>query len=93
MWKNCRLRQSTNRDQEERYQLKETIENKQPIEITLRNYRKNSEMFYNYLTFTPLFDAHGNILYYLSVQYDVTQQRRAEEEIKRLTEKLATIRK
>ncbi|WP_371113281.1 PAS domain-containing protein [Nitrosomonas sp. Nm33] len=43
IWKNCRFLQGANRDQKERYQLKEAIENKQPIEITLRNYRKNSE--------------------------------------------------
>ncbi|WP_430228596.1 PAS domain-containing protein [Nitrosomonas communis] len=90
--KNCRFLQGTDRDQKERYQLKEAIANKQPVEITLRNYRKNGEMFYNHLIITPLFDAHGNVLYYLGVQYDVTQQRRAEEEIKRLTEQLAAVR-
>lgn len=90
--KNCRFLQGTDRDQKERYQLKEAIENKKPIEITLRNYKKNGEMFYNHLVITPLFDSNGNVLYYLGVQYDVTQQRRAEEEIKRLTEKLAALR-
>ncbi|MCO6428862.1 PAS domain-containing protein [Nitrosomonas communis] len=91
--KNCRFLQGTDRDQKERYQLKEAIENKKPIEITLRNYKKNGEMFYNHLVITPLFDSNGNVLYYLGVQYDVTQQRRAEEEIKRLTEKLAALTK
>lgn len=91
--RNCRFLQGTDRDQKERYQLKEAIMNKQPIEITLRNYRKNGEMFYNHLVITPLFDSHGNILYYLGVQYDVTQLRNAEEEIKRLTEKLAALTK
>ncbi|SFI84609.1 PAS domain-containing protein [Nitrosomonas sp. Nm34] len=90
--RNCRFLQGTDRDQRERYQLKEAIANKQPVEITLKNYRKNGEMFYNHLIITPLFDAHGNVLYYLGVQYDVTQQRRAEEEIKRLTEQLAAVR-
>lgn len=91
--KNCRFLQGTDRDQKERYQLKEAIENKQPIEITLRNYKKNGEMFYNHLVITPLFDSHGNVLYYLGVQYDVTEQRHAEEEIKRLTEKIAALTK
>lgn len=90
--RNCRFLQGADRDQRERYQLKEAIANKQPVEITLKNYRKNGEMFYNHLIITPLFDAHGNVLYYLGVQYDVTQQRRAEEEIKRLTEQLAAVR-
>ena len=91
--KNCRFLQGTDRDQKERYELKEAIDNKRPIEITLRNYKKNGEMFYNHLVITPLFDVHGNVLYYLGVQYDITQQRHAEEDIKRLKEELAALKK
>ncbi len=91
--KNCRFLQGNDRDQQERYQLREAILNKKSIEITLRNYRKNGEMFYNHLVITPLFDSKGNVLYYLGVQFDVTQQKKAEEEIKRLTEQLAKLSK
>ncbi len=91
--KNCRFLQGNDRDQQERYQLREAVLNKQSIEITLRNYRKNGEMFYNHLVITPLFDSKGNVLYYLGVQFDVTQQKKAEEEIKRLTEQLAKLSK
>ena len=54
------------------------------VEVTLRNYRKDAELFYNKLNITPLFDNHGNVIYYLGVQYDVTEQVRAEEEINKL---------
>lgn len=91
--KNCRFLQGTDRDQKERHQLREAIANKQSIEITLRNYRKNGEMFYNHLVITPLFDSKGNVLYYLGVQFDVTKQKKAEEEIKRLTEQLEKLSK
>ena len=91
--KNCRFLQGNDRDQQERHQLREAVLNKQSIEITLRNYRKNGEMFYNHLVITPLFDSKGNLLYYLGVQFDVTQQKKAEEEIKRLTEQLAKLSK
>ena len=91
--KNCRFLQGNDRDQQERHQLREAVLNKQSIEITLRNYRKNGEMFYNHLVITPLFDSKGNVLYYLGVQFDVTQQKKAEEEIKRLTEQLAKLSK
>lgn len=91
--KNCRFLQGNDRDQQERYQLREAILNKKSIEITIRNYRKNGEMFYNHLVITPLFDSKGNLLYYLGVQFDVTQQKKAEEEIKRLTEQLAKLSK
>jgi hypothetical protein len=35
-----------------------------------------------------LFDPHGNLLYYLGVQFDITNQIRAAEEIKSLTTRL-----
>ena len=91
--KNCRFLQGNDRDQQERYQLREAILNKKSIEITIRNYRKNGEMFYNHLVITPLFDSKGNVLYYLGVQFDVTQQKKAEEEIKHLKEQLAKLSK
>jgi len=37
---------------------------------------------------SPLFDSKGNLLYYLGVQLDVTQEIRDKEEIKRLKQLL-----
>ncbi len=85
---NCRFLQGPEREQEARFKLRQAIENCEPIEITLRNFRKNGELFYNHLALTPLFDTDGKLIYYLGVQYDVTQQVMAEEEIKRLSETL-----
>ncbi len=91
--KNCRFLQGNEHDQAEIKQLREAIKNKQPVEVTLRNYRKNGELFYNHLLMSPLFDSNGNLLYFLGVQYDVTPQIRAEEEIKNLREQLASLKK
>ena len=86
--RNCRFLQGTDRDQPELMQLREAIKNRQEIGVTLRNYKKNGELFYNHLEMTPLFDPHGNLLYYLGVQFDITNQVRATEEIKSLTTRL-----
>jgi len=91
--RNCRFLQGTEHDQAEVNQLREAIKNKKPIEVTLRNYRKNGELFYNHLLMSPLFDSNGNLLYFLGVQYDVTPQIRAEVEIKELKEQLAKLKK
>jgi PAS domain S-box-containing protein len=85
---NCRFLQGDERDQEARFQLRQAIDNCQPIEVNIRNYRKNGDLFYNHLALTPLFDHEGKLMYYLGVQYDVTPQVKAEEEIKRLSEHL-----
>lgn len=91
--KNCRFLQGKEHDQVGLNQLREAIKNRQPVEVTLRNYRKNGELFYNHLNMSPLFDSHGNLLYFLGVQFDVTPQIRAAEEIKTLKEQLAALQK
>lgn len=91
--RNCRFLQGNDRDQEGRHAIREAIANSQPVEVTLRNYRKNGELFHNHLALSPLFDRDGRVIYYLGVQYDVTRQVQAEEEIKRLSEALDRISK
>ena len=91
--RNCRFLQGKEHDQVEIVQLREALKNKKSVEVTLRNYRKNGELFYNHLVMSPLFDSNGNLLYFLGVQFDVTPQIRAEEEIKELKEQLARFRK
>lgn len=91
--RNCRFLQGEDRDQEARAQIREAIDNCQPVEVTLRNYRKNGEMFWNHLALTPLFDREGRLIYYLGVQYDVSKQMDAEEEIRRLSETLQSLGK
>lgn len=85
---NCRFLQGEDRDQPERFQLAEAIKNREPIEVTLRNYKKNGELFYNRLKLRPLFDHQGNLLYFLGVQYDVSELKEAQSEIKELNLRL-----
>ena len=87
--RNCRFLQGTDREQPELHRLRAAIKNGEPIEVTLRNYRKNGDLFYNRLVVKPLFDARDNVVYFLGVQYDITQQVQAQEEIKKLTERLS----
>jgi PAS domain S-box-containing protein len=91
--RNCRFLQGNDRDQEARGHIRDALANFRPIEVTLRNYRKNGELFYNHLALTPLFDRDGKVIYYLGIQYDVTTQLCAEEEIKRLSESLESVSK
>ena len=91
--KNCRFLQGKERDQTEVNKLREAIKDRKSVEVTLHNYRKNGELFYNHLLMSPLFDSQGNLLYFLGVQLDVTPKIRAEEEIKALKEQLAILKK
>jgi PAS domain S-box-containing protein len=85
---NCRFLQGEDHDQEERFQIAEALRKHESVEVTLRNYRKDGSMFYNHLKIVPLFDKKQRVLYYLGVQYDITKQVNANNEIKTLTELL-----
>ncbi|MFZ2725044.1 MAG: PAS domain-containing protein [Methylococcaceae bacterium] len=85
---NCRFLQGEDKNQEARYQIREALDKHEAIEVTLRNYRKDGELFYNHLKIVPLLDSKQRVLYYLGVQYDITHQIDAKNEIKTLTELL-----
>lgn len=91
--KNCRFLQGKEHDQLAVSKIRDAIKNRESVEVTLRNYRKNGELFYNHLVMSPLFDSDGNLLYFLGVQLDVTPKIRAEEEIKALKEELLRLKK
>ena len=82
---NCRFLQGPDREQEARYQIADAIKRHESVEVTLRNYRKDGELFFNHLKITPLFNRKNQVIYYLGVQYDVTYQVNAKNEIQELT--------
>ena len=86
--RNCRFLQGQEKDQEELQLIRDAIKNNKPVEVTLKNFRKNGELFYNRLSITPLFDTEGHLIYFLGVQYDVTERILAQQEIKTLTDTL-----
>ena len=60
-----------------------------PVTVILRNYRKDGSLFYNQFTIRPLIDPEGKVIYYLGVQYDVTDKIRTEEDLRKLRATLA----
>ena len=89
--RNCRFLQGDDRDQPEIEQIGKALRERKPVTVTLRNYRKDGELFYNQFSIRPLFDPQGRLIYYLGTQYDVTEKIRAEEELRRLNALLAKV--
>jgi PAS domain S-box-containing protein len=85
---NCRFLQGEDREQDSRYQIAEAVKNNLPIEVTLRNYKKDSTLFFNHLKLVPLFDNKKRVMYYLGVQYDITDKVNASNQIKTLNDLL-----
>ncbi|MFM9162917.1 MAG: PAS domain-containing protein, partial [Methylocystis sp.] len=86
--RNCRFLQGKDRDQPEIDKLRQAIKKGEAVEVTLRNYKKDGVLFYNRLDIKPLLDDRGNIVYYLGVQYDITDQVNAKQEIEKLSQQL-----
>ena len=90
---NCRFLQGEDRDQAGRYDIIEAMKNHEAVEVTLRNYKKDGTLFYNRLKITPLLDRKQRVIYYLGVQYDITDKINASNEIKELNDLLKAIPK
>lgn len=86
---NCRFLQGNDRDQPEVERIREALRGHTPVTVTLRNYRKDGSLFYNQFSIRPLRDPEGRLLYYLGIQYDVTDKVLAERELARLNALLA----
>jgi PAS domain S-box-containing protein len=86
--RNCRFLQGVDRNQDARHRITEAMKNHQSVEVTLRNYKKDGSLFHNRLKIIPLFDKKQRVIYYLGVQYDITQQINANNEIKELNDLL-----
>lgn len=89
--RNCRFLQGTDRDQAARFRLRKAIDERLKVEVDIHNYKKSGEMFHNHLALTPLFDNENRLLYYLGVQYDITMQIEAANELARLDQRLGEL--
>jgi PAS domain S-box-containing protein len=47
------------------------------------NKRKDGNIYTQEITITPVYDAHGAITHFISVEQDITRRKRAEEELRR----------
>ncbi|WP_036165487.1 bifunctional diguanylate cyclase/phosphodiesterase [Massilia sp. 9096] len=62
-------------DAAERAQLRQAVAAERPLNVVLRNLRKNGELFWNDLNITPVQDEHGKVSHYIGVINDVTAAR------------------
>lgn len=79
--RNCRFLQGDDRDQEGLEKIREAMRDRRSVTVTLRNYRKDGVLFYNRLTVRPIFDPDNRLVYFLGLQYDITNQVKADEEL------------
>jgi PAS domain S-box-containing protein/diguanylate cyclase (GGDEF)-like protein len=80
--RNCRFLQGPGTDPVAVAEIHAAIEEGQPINRVLLNYRKDGTPFWNKLTLSPLRASSGDLIGFVGIQSDVTDQRRREDEAK-----------
>lgn len=74
--RNCRFLQGPSTDQSARRAIRTAIRERRHVTVTLLNYRKDGEAFWNELHLAPMLDGIGHVCYYVGVQTDVTRYHR-----------------
>jgi two-component system CheB/CheR fusion protein len=73
--RNCRCMQGALTDPESVERLRNAVRDHLPLDVEIRNYRKDGTAFWNRLHLVPLHDADGTLSYFFASQIDVTLER------------------
>ena len=73
--RNCRFLQGPQTDPATVARIRAAVRAAQPLEIDIRNHRKDGEPFWNRLMMAPVRDAAGELAWFFASQVDVTIER------------------
>jgi len=80
--RNCRFLQGEATEDEPVQRLRTAIDNREPVTVELRNYRKDGTEFWNRVRVAPLFDDDGEVDLFVGFQDDVTDRKRYEQQLR-----------
>jgi PAS domain S-box-containing protein len=80
--RNCRFLQGRDSDPTVIDRLRRAIDQKRPVQVTLRNYRKDGKTFWNDLHISPVIEVDGSVRQFVGIINDVTARMRTEESLR-----------
>ena len=80
--RNPRFLCADDRDQDDLARIRQDLAEERPTVAVLRNYRKDGSMFWNEARIAPVRKAGVGITHWIGIQYDVTERKRNEDQIK-----------
>lgn len=89
--RNCRFLQGTEREQPALEELRAALRDGRRCKVVLRNYKKDGTLFWNELSISPVRDKEGRLVNFIGVQEDVTQRKKAEEELRQSEERFRSL--
>lgn len=78
--RNCRYLQGPETDPEVVDTIRKAIQNQQPVQVELVNYRKTGQLFWNYFSLTPIFAEDGTLTHYIGIQEDITDKKNLQKQ-------------
>ncbi|SDN85613.1 PAS domain S-box-containing protein/diguanylate cyclase (GGDEF) domain-containing protein [Halomonas shengliensis] len=79
--RNCRFLQGPDTDPQALQQLRDQLAAEQEVHVTLRNYRKDGEAFWNDLYISPILDDAGQVTHYVGIQHDISEHKAYEAQL------------
>ncbi|SEL28407.1 sensor domain-containing diguanylate cyclase [Halomonas daqiaonensis] len=79
--RNCRFLQHGDDHQEGVREVRDALRRQQPVRTLVRNYRRDGQPLWIELSLAPVSDSHGRVTHFVGVQHDLTELKRAEEEL------------
>jgi len=89
--RSCLFLRADERDQAKVGQIKAALQAGGSVQVTLRNYRKNGDMFWNELSFSPIYNGPDTLTHYVGISVDVSAQKNAEQALARERNLLRTL--
>lgn len=86
--KNCRFLQGPDTDPQTVAKIRCCIAERREVKATLLNYRKDGQPFWNELKISPVFSNEGALLYFVGIQTDITERKRAESALRQAKDEL-----
>ncbi|WP_440110986.1 ATP-binding protein [Paenibacillus sp. QZ-Y1] len=78
---NCRFLQGPDTDSKTIQQIRYALKTQQSIKIEILNYTKSGQKFWNELNFDPIFNESGECLFFVGIQYDISERKYAEQQL------------
>jgi hypothetical protein len=79
---NCRFLQGPDTDPKTVQHIREALNKQQSIKTEILNYTKNGQKFWNELNIDPIFDDSGECLFFVGIQYDISERKYAEQQLR-----------
>ncbi|TAN75059.1 MAG: diguanylate cyclase [Gallionella sp.] len=89
--KNYRILQGIDSGQPGLDAIRAAVAKEESCVVTLRNYRKDGQMFWNELSISPVHNAEGKLTHYIGIQKDVTARILLEQHLRQSNLDLQTL--